>query len=109
MSIYKKDSNNEFQELFKKVPAMNWCKIMDGTSKFSTNFLVKMTMLLYKSKFPEFFQRCPLGSMVIEKVNMTIENKLIAMIPTGVYRVTLIFKYKNGKIMLFISLLIEIL
>lgn len=109
MSIFKKDGKGKFQELFKNLPAMNWCKIMDGTSKYASNFLVKMTILLYKSKIPEFFQPCPFGPMIIEKVNLTLENKLVLMMPIGIYRNTYVFKYKNGEVMCEMSFLIEIL
>lgn len=88
---------------------MNWCKIMDGTSKFASNFFVKISILLNKSKFPELNQNCPIGPMIMERVNMTVDNKLVAMFPTGIYRFQLTCKYKNGDIMFFISLTIEII
>ncbi|CAG9806361.1 unnamed protein product [Chironomus riparius] len=109
LSVFKKNNDGEFKELFKNLPALNWCKVMDGTSKYASNFLMKIVMVLYKTKFPEFFQRCPFGPMVVEKINMTIENKLIVMMPTGLYRITFTFKYKNGEMMFDQSFLIEIL
>ena len=87
---------------------MNWCKIMDGTSKYASNFFVKISILLNKSKLPELIQKCPLGPLILEKVNMTVDNKLVAMFPTGIYRFTLSCKYKSGEIMFFISLIIEL-
>lgn len=108
MTIYKRDSNNEFRELFKNLPAINWCKLMDGTSKLSSNFMAKITIILVKSKFPEMAQKCPIGPLIIDRANFTIESKLIAMFPNGFYRVTVTLKYKKGEIMFEISLLMEL-
>ena len=108
MTIYKRDSNNEFRELFKNLPAMNWCKLMDGTSKLSSNFMAKITIILIKSRIPEMAKQCPIGPVIIDRPNFTIDSKLISMFPNGFYRVTMVLKYKKGEIMFDFSILIEL-
>ena len=107
MGVFKKNSKGEFQEIFKNIPAMNWCKIMDGTSKQTSNPIVKIALMLAKSKVPEFYKKCPIGPMIIER-NSTIENSVIALCPSGLYRIAVQWLYKNNEILLDCTFLIEI-
>ena len=108
MTIYKRDSNNEFRELFKNLPAINWCKFIDGTSKYSANFMAKIPIILVKSKLPEMAQRCPQGPMIVHRANFTVESKLISMFPNGFYRITVTMKYRKGELMFDFSMLMEL-
>ena len=107
MRVFRKDSKGEFQEIFKHFPAMNWCKIMDGTSKYASNTMIKVALLLAKSKVPEFYKKCPLGPMIVEK-NSTIENAVISLCPSGVYRIDVVWKYRNNEILLEFVCLLEV-
>ncbi|CAG9797598.1 unnamed protein product [Chironomus riparius] len=108
LSIFKKDSNNEFRELFKNIPTLNWCKIMDGTSKLTSNFLVKIIILVVKEKFPEIYKRCPLGPGIVDKVNTTIDRRVVVMFPTGIYRINVAWINKGGDLMFNFLALLEI-
>lgn len=88
---------------------MNWCKLMDGTSKQASNYLIKIAVMVIKSKVPELKRQCPIGPIIIDKFNITLDSKVIAMFPNGIYRIIFLWKHKNGEVMLNISFLIETL
>jgi len=81
---------------------------MDGTSKFSSNFMAKITIILVKSKLPELAHRCPIGPIIIDRANFTIDAKLIAMFPNGFYRITVTIKYRKGELIFNMSFLMEL-
>lgn len=93
-----KDSNNNFRELYKNFPSFEWCKLMKSASKFSSNIIAKCAVTLMKRIAPELTRPCPIPPMKIQKLNISIPNVIIAMIPMADYRVTCIMKAKNGDI-----------
>ncbi|KAL7041119.1 hypothetical protein ACKWTF_000654 [Chironomus riparius] len=107
LSIFKKNGN-EFRELFKNIPPINWCKIMDGSSKLNSNMLVKISLMVVKEKFSEFYKKCPLGPITIEKINNTVDRRIIVMFPTGIYRIAIAWSTKKGDLLFDFSALLEI-
>lgn len=72
---------------------------MDKTSKLTSNFLIKIIIMVVKDKFSEVYKRCPLGPVIIDKVNTTIDRRVIVMFPSGVYRINVAWINKNEEIM----------
>ena len=81
---------------------------MDKTSKLSSNFIIKICILIAKEKFSELYHRCPIGPLLMNKVNNTIDRKVILLFPTGIYRAAFSWKNQKGDILLQFSALIEI-
>ena len=109
MSFYKRYQNNKFHQLFKNTPIVDWCKVMSGTSKISNDMLIKAAVLFIKSKFPEMISKCPYHPFSIDMVNVTIDRRIISMIPTGVYRTLVVLRSKNKDIIMEVSSLLEAL
>jgi hypothetical protein len=108
-SIFKKDKN-VFQEVFKNIPTVNWCTIMNGKSKLSSNILIKILCMIVKEKYPELHRKCPLGPLILEKLNITMDRRIVAMFPSGFYRFDVDAKNKKEEELIFkFSLLIEII
>ncbi|KAL7040423.1 hypothetical protein ACKWTF_000385 [Chironomus riparius] len=107
MSVFKKNPNGEFQEIFKSIPALNWCKVMDGTSKQTSNPMIKIALMIVKARISEIYKMCPIGPLILEK-NFTLPNEVIAFCPSGLYRVNLLCMYKNNEIILDCTFLMEI-
>ena len=111
VSLFKKDSNGKFRELFNN-PAIEWCDVMGvkaSTSIKATSFMMKLSNFFFKSRFPEFFRKCPFKPFTVDRSNITMDSKIIAMIPTGVYRVRIAIKYKNNDMVFDLVILANVL
>ena len=64
--------------------------------------------MVVKEKFAEIYKKCPLGPLTIEKINNTFDRKIIAMFPTGIYRITIAWSTKKGDLLFDFSELLEI-
>lgn len=99
VSLFKQDSNGKFREIFNN-PAVEWCDIMnvkDSKSIKATSFMMKLSSFFFKSRFPEFFRKCPFKPFTVDRSNITMDSRIIAMIPTGSYRVRIAIKYKKDE------------
>lgn len=110
VSLFKKDSNGKFRELFSN-PAVEWCDIMSvkaSTSIKATSFMMKLSNFFFKSRFPEFFRKCPFKPFTVDRSNITMDSRIIAMIPTGVYRVRIVIMYKKDDMVFDLAILANV-
>lgn len=105
--LYKKGPKGKFREIF-KAPWINWCEIMENTTKYSSIYMVKIGILFFKSKFPEIFRKCPFRSFEMHKSNLTFDNNIVAVFPAGIYNASLILKYKNDVILFEFGFIVEL-
>jgi len=94
--FFMRDSKNEFRELYKNFPGFEWCQLMKTVSKYSSNILAKSAIIFMKKIAPEFVRPCPYPPFRLEKLNITVPNVIIAMVPVGDYRISLLLRSKNG-------------
>ena len=102
MRYFVKKSENVFQEFFKNLPEIDWCKITKPRSSYSSNIFAKGLILFCKNIAPELIQGCPFQSFTFEKKNVTVPNVIISLVPAGIYRIMLTIR-KDDKIVLFNS------
>lgn len=65
--------------------------------------------MVVKEKFPEIHSRCPLGPAIIDKVNTTIDRRVVVMFPNGIYRISVAWIDKKGDLLFNFLALLEIL
>ncbi|CAG9806362.1 unnamed protein product [Chironomus riparius] len=106
--FFVKNSQDDYHEIFKKFPAIDWCKAMKTASSYSSNFVAKSLLLFCKKLAPELMRSCPFPVINFEKRNVTVPNVVLSLVPVGVYRIMLAFKKKNGGVMFNSSLIVHV-
>lgn len=81
---------------------------MQNTGKYSSNVMLKIVLMVYKTKIPEFVHKCPFKPFEFVRENLILDNKVVAMLPTGVYRMNMIWKYKEEEFLFQIDFTVEI-
>lgn len=58
---------------------------------------------------PQLIHPCPFGPLMISVENVTMDKNTVALLPLGVYKLTVRFRNKTGGIVFDYSIVFEIL
>lgn len=98
--LYGKDSKNQFRELYKNFPEVDWCQVMKSSSKFSANIFAKATVMFCKRLIPEFIRACPFPPINLYRANQSLPFQFQVMIPSGIYRLIVLLRNKSKDVLL---------
>lgn len=88
-----------------KAPQLDWCSLMSG--KISTSGFLKGFISAVKEISPVLFQTCPYKGHY-EIVNLGMGRKFLALVLAGRYRAELYITDDSGRILLTLSITLEI-